>query len=443
MPQSASSTSQLGKQLLFGLLLLLLALPAVQTARPLVSVTPLDGFTEPVPKPEFSWDAIQANTYQPMLERHVETKIGFRPWLVRTRNQLVYWLFKETKVYGIFPGKDDVLFQQGPINAYLGRLFLGEDEINFRLRRLRRVQDSLQAHGTQLLFLIAPGKARIFPDMLPDTCTGVWQKRSNYDACIEALRRNNVNFLDTTPLFLRWQKASPYPLFPRGGAHWSGYATTLVADTLFRRLEQLTHLDFPDFSSRGVTVATEDAQLRYTDNDLMAACNLIWNVRPYPMAYPNVVFGPGQHKQHPNVLIIGDSFSQSFYGFYPYYQTLFDPRSRFWFYNEDVYWPTETPGESRRVSDLNLKEQLAGRNVVLLVAMEENLHKLGFGFIDNAFQQFCPLTAKDSVRIQEIEKDILGSEEWRQRLSEKAQARGISLEEAAHNDAMYMQDRER
>ncbi|MBC8084107.1 MAG: hypothetical protein H7Z21_12935, partial [Hymenobacter sp.] len=193
------------KRFLFGLLLLLLGAPAIQAAWPLVAVVPLDGYTDSVPRPKFGWDSLRANAYQPALERKVEADLGFRPWFVRWRNQVAYWLFEQTQGGGIYFGKDRVLFQQGPIDAYLGRRFLGDEEINHRLKRLRRVQDSLRAHGTQLLFVVAPGKARVLPEMLPDSCVIGWQTRSNYSAAVEKMRQLGINLLDTTPLFLRWK----------------------------------------------------------------------------------------------------------------------------------------------------------------------------------------------------------------------------------------------
>lgn len=443
MPESTIASAVSLKRVLFGVLFCLLIFPAVQAKWSVVSVAPLDGYTLPDAEADFSWEGLQTNTFQPLLERKLETNIGFRPWFVRVRNQLIYWLFYETKVDGIFLGKDNVLFQQGPIDAYFGGKFLGDEEIGFRLKRLRRVQDSLRAHGTQLLFVIAPGKARILTDKLPDTCATRWQRRTNYTAATETMQRLGLNLLDTTPLFLQWKDTTRYPLFPRGGAHWSGYAVTFVADTLFRRIEHLTGKNLPDFTTRGATIATKSHQLRFTDDDLMDLCNLVWNITPYPMAYPNVVFGSQANKHRADVLIVGDSFSQSFYGFYPYYQTLLAPRSRFWYYNESVSWPEETPGETRNVHELNLRDQLAGRDAVVILAMEENLNKLGFGFIDDAFNALCPLTAKDSARIQEIEKDVLRSAEWAPRLAAKAETSGISVEAAAHNEAVYMQNRER
>jgi hypothetical protein len=169
---------------------------------------------------------------------------------------------------------------------------------------------------------------------------------------------------------------------------------TRLADTLFHRVEDLTGHDLPDFGAQGQpTVVTRATDLRYSDKDLEDLLNLAVPIAPYPTAYPHVVFQPG--KKQLNALIIGDSFTQGFYTFYPYFDRLLTPDSRFWYYNRTVYWPEKTPsGENRDVKSLNLTEQLRGRKLVLILAMEGNLTDTGFGFIDQTYNALCTPKSK-------------------------------------------------
>lgn len=430
---------------LLGLLLALLVLPALQAKWPLVPVRPLGGYADEVPTAHFSWSGLWNSTFQPQLEAYLNDRLGFRPWLVRLRNQVAYSAWHELLTPGLVPGPDQNIYQQGPANAYLGRDFVGEAELTRRARRLRDVQDTLQAHGTQLLFVLAPGKTRILPQTLNDTSATVPKGPTNYAVVRQQFAQHGVHTLDAVALLLRWQAAgSPYPLFPRTGTHWSGYAVAQVADTLFRRLESLTGRDLPDFTQRGApTVVTRAADLRYTDNDLGDLANLLRKIPPYPMAYPHVVFAPASGKPRLNALIIGDSFAQSFYGFYPYYQQLLTASSRYWNYNKYVYWPEATPGESRTVADLDLRQQLRGRQAVVLVADEENLNKLGYDFIDQAYHLFHPLTAQDEARIARLILGIRQDADWLRRVAAKASEQNIPLEQALRNDALYLLDQER
>ena len=435
---------QLLKRVVLVILLGLLLLPALQAALGWVPVAPLGGFFDPTPPlPTLSWDALHDNSYQQQLEKHLEMDLGFRSWLLRLRNQLAFSLFGQSRAASLIVGKDNQFYGSHSVNSFFGRDFLGEDDLKARCKRLRRVQDSLQAHGTQLLIVLAPGKARMLPQQLPDSCDlNKLPYLTNYGVIRDACLTNGVNLLDAAKLMSRWQDTTHFPLFPRGGVHWSGYAVTLVADTMFRRMERLTNRDLPDFAVHGRTIATRANELRFTDNDLQELFNFVYDVPPYPVAYPQVVFGPEAGKRRVNALVIGDSFAQSFYGFYPYYQHLFTPESRYWASNEQVAWPENIP-ESHLVRDLNMAQQLAGRDVVLFICTEQNLAQFGFGFINAAFNRYCPRTARDLARIAAIERDIRNAPEWLAGLTRKAQANNESLNKVIHDDALYVQDRER
>lgn len=424
------------KHVLFGLLLLLFFLPALQAKLQVVPVAALDGYFDQTPPPELSWSELRSGTFQPQLEAYLEQHLGFRSWFLRLRNQLSYSLFGQTTVSTVISGKDDVLFQPISIDAYMGAGY-APDEMDHRVRWLKTIQDSLQAHGTQFLLVMAPGKARILPHMLPDRYARQPRKPSNYDAVAQATRKYGVNVLDAAALMVRWQDTTRYPLFPRGGTHWSGYATALVADTLFRRVEQLTRLDLPDFASHGLSVATSIDSIRYTDDDIQKILNRMWEVPPYPMAYPRVKFAADTSgKRRANALVIGDSFAQSFYGFYPYYQQLFTPAARYWSGNEYIYWPENAP-ESHTVRDLDLRQQLAGRDVVMIICTEQNLGQLGFGFINSVYRLFRPLTATDQEAISKLAKELEQKASWEEVAQDPNFLQNIQYKAAAIYDQTH------
>jgi hypothetical protein len=424
------------KRGLFGLLLLLLLAPAFQAKLPWVPVAPLDGYFDEHKHPDFTWDDLRSGTYQPRLEAYVEENLGFRSWLLRLRNQLVYSLFNQTTIPTVVAGKDDVLFQPISIDVYLGMGY-APAEMDQKVRWLRTVQDSLRAHGTQFLLVLAPGKARIMPEMLPDRYATLPRKPSNYDAVAQATRKYGVNVLDAAALLTRWQDTTRYPLFPRGGTHWSGYATALVADTMFRQVEQLTQRDLPDFASRGLTVVTNPDSIRFTDDDIQKILNRLWEVDPYPMAYPKVQFAADSAaKKKINALVIGDSFAQSFYNFYPYYQRLFTPAARYWAGNEYVFWPENAPG-SHTVKDLDLKQELKGRDIVIIICTEQNLGQLGFGFINSAYRMFRPRTAADEEAINQLARELQQKASWEEVSNDPDFARTIHYKAEALYDQTH------
>lgn len=399
------------RRLLFYGLLGLLLLPALQAKFAFVTIAPLDGYFDSLhPHPNLTWDELRASSFQPALETYLEERLGFRSWLIRVRNQLVYSLFRQSRVSTVVVGKDDVLFQPSDVEACLGKYY-SSSEMENRVKRLKVIQDSLQAHGTQFLLVAAPGKTHLLPAMLPKQYANQPRTLSNYDAVMLAAHRYGLNVLDGVSLLKSWQDTTRFPLFPRGGVHWSGYAVSLVADTLFRRIEYMTKRDVPDFASHGYTVATTIDSVRYTDDDVQKVLNLLWEVKPYPLAYPRVVFGPEVGKQRVNALVIGDSFAQSFYNFYPYFQNLFASTSRYWASYEYVFWPENIP-ESHTVQDLDLKEQLAKRDIVLIIVTEQNLGHLGYGFTDQAYHLLHPTTAAEYAEIDRLAKKYEKEASW-------------------------------
>lgn len=388
-----SAFSSWVKKLLLGLLALALVLPAVQAKWHLLAVAPLGGYAPPAEHPRFSWQSLRAGEYQDQLDHYLSDRLGFRELAIRARNQVAYSAFHEIHAIDVLLGQREVLYQGGPAEAYVSHDYLGDAAIAEHAQRVRNVQDSLAQHGVQLLYVLAPGKPGYQPEDLPPGVQAMYTGITNYSTFARVLPAAGVHVLDASVLFKQWKLHTPHPLFPRGGTHWSGYGVTRVADTLFKAVAALTHAHLPAFAARPGLVTTDPDSLRYTDADIALGLNLLRMPTPYPMAYPRLTFTPPTAAQTQlNALVIGDSFTQSFYGFYPYFQHLLSARSRFWYYNELVYWPTPAPGEKYVVHELDLREQLAGRQLVIILATEQNMVKKSFGFIDQVYELYHPDT---------------------------------------------------
>lgn len=379
-----------GKQRVFGALLLLLLLPAIQTWLniKIFRTSPLAGYAEPAPRPTLTWQSLRDNTYQPALERYLTEHIGFHDLLIRPRNQLAYSLFEQTRAHGVIMGQDKTLFEKDPILGYLGLDTVPSEEVRANVQRFRVVQDTLARRGKLLVFVIAPSKAAIYPELLPAPYHGQQPHRSNYDRYAASMREAGLNVLDFGALFRQWKDTSSYPLFARGGIHWSGYGLTLAADTLFPYLEQRAHLNLPDFRRTGLEVTTTP---RHPDGDMTKALNLLWDPTSLPLGYPTVQFPPLRSGQRrPRLLVVGDSFVWNFIEQYPYLDSLFAPDSRFWYYNQVVVWRKQhdqLTGETN-VAQLDRKAELLRFDIVLVLFNEHNLKVFDQGFSQDALRAF-------------------------------------------------------
>ncbi|UOQ73525.1 alginate O-acetyltransferase AlgX-related protein [Hymenobacter cellulosilyticus] len=312
------------KHILFFLLFLLLVGPALQAKYHWVEEPTLAGAYHVSEHPSLSVEALTSGTYQAQLENYLEDRIGFRTWLIQLRNQLSFSFLGVARSTDLVIG-NNVLFQQGPVDAYLGKDFMGEAEIQRRVRRMRIVQDDLAKRGIPFLFMMAPNKGRYQPEDLPYWTLKQKQPLSNYEVFVREMKANQVNLLDFCQLFARWKDTTAYALFPSGGTHWSAYGSTLAADTLFKRIEKLGSFDLIDFRRTGPMEVSQN-EVRGTDGDLSGPLNLLFGYKHYPMAYPHIVFDPLRPpQQQPNMLVSGDSFGAALMQFNPYFQTLFSP----------------------------------------------------------------------------------------------------------------------
>ncbi|MFT6199864.1 MAG: hypothetical protein ACJAQ2_001642 [Vicingaceae bacterium] len=113
----------------------------------------------------------------------------------------------------------------------------------------------------------------------------------------------------------------------------------------------------------------------------------MWNISDDVLHYPTLRFSDSKQNK-PNVLGVGDSFIQSFYGFYPILDSVFSKKSNLWYYNKTLGWPQEIVRYGIKTFQLDLELELEKRDCVILEMTEENLKMTGYGFIEDVFDHF-------------------------------------------------------
>lgn len=425
------------KRALFAFLLLLLAIPSIQAKFHLLTERQLAGAYVQSEHPDFSLETLLDNSYQPKLEQYLEDRIGFRTWLISLRNQVSFSLWRVARSTDLIIGRDDILFRPIEIDAYRGLDYVGEEETRYRIKRMRIVQDDLTQRGIGFLFVMAPNKPRFQSADLPFSVARPIKGHSNYEAMVQAMRAQGVNLLDCNNLFAVARDTSHYPLFAKGGTHWSGYGITLAADTIFRRIEQIGKFDLRDFR-RQPPLEVLHGEVRMTDSDLSDPLNLLFPYKPYPlMAYPQIVFDSlrtGQ--QQPNLLLSGDSFNWGLMHFYPYFQTLFSPESSFRSINGVLSAYTDS---GKQPAPLDFSQQMAARNFVLILKTEHNL--IYDEFINQLYELYHPLTEADNSRVKALEQELVRSPGVSDSIWVQAHRYNVSFEDLLRNRARELYDR--
>jgi hypothetical protein len=423
---------------LFIILMIILYTPMVQQITHIVNETPLRGAIKKVNRPYFTWHDWFSGKYQADAEKYLNTHFGFRNAMVRVNNQIYYTLFKKAKANGVIIGKKNYLYEYSYIDAYYGTDFLGKDSIYRQLKKLKAVQDTLEAQGKTLLLVMAPGKATFFPEYIPDR-----YKRNkgvtNLQYFAKYASKLGINHINLSKWFLMMKDTARYALYPKTGIHWSYYGMALAADTIIKTVEKLRGTDMPDIIWKGIKMSSK---LKNTDRDIERGMNLIFHLKNNPMPYPQLeVDTTGKNRL--NAIVIADSYYwQIFSAKLPH--RIFN-KQEFWFYNKQIF-PKRKDGTSW-TNESDLLSDLNNTDIVILLCTEPVLKRLFWGFIDNAYEAyFQPDKYKknhskiniDKTKIARIIEKIKNNEKWYNKEIEKAEQKNISIDSMLKLDAVYL-----
>lgn len=372
------NTSSIIPHVLFGFLLVLLALPFIQSKTDFFDIEPLKG---DVKTPESDTLSIQkwfSGDYQVKTEKYLNESFGFRNTCIRINNQLAFDLDKKALANGVIIGKDNYIYEYNYIRAYYGEDYIGYDSINDRMQMLKYIQDTLKSLNKNLILVFAPGKGSFYPEYIPDRFK---QKRNttNYETYLDLAQKLNITHIDFKKYFLQKKYTSPYPLYPQYGIHWSRYGMALATDSLITFIEDLRNIDLRGIYWSEVELDQPDD----ADYDIASGMNIYFRLKSFEMGYPKIQFESDSGKASPSILAIGDSF---YFGIYGTATLKVFSNSHYWYYNKQIY--PESYQKTITTDQLNLKEEIAKYDIIILMATESTLPKLGWGFIENTYTAF-------------------------------------------------------
>ncbi|MCK5339308.1 MAG: hypothetical protein KAJ50_10865, partial [Bacteroidales bacterium] len=261
------------KYIIFVIILLALGLPAIQAAFNIFPEKPLHGDFEKIDMPALTKQGWFSGDFQAKLDPWLEQHIGFHNGLVRMHNQMDYSLFHKPNAEGVIRGKNGQLYESDYIRAWTGKDFVGEELLDRKLRQFRFLQQHLKEEfNTDLVLVLEPGKASLYPEDIPERYIKAEKGKTNYEYMSRRAQELGINLIDLNAYFLEIKDTTSYPLFPLQGTHWSEFAMWYAADSLLSYIEASRGIQLPEVIKEGMEYSRE---LRSTDYDVGVTLNLL------------------------------------------------------------------------------------------------------------------------------------------------------------------------
>ena len=409
-----------------------------------VKVKPLKGYENAEEQPvALNFDTYWDGTYQEYLTDHARRNTGFREFFIRSYNQMAYSCFRIITNDNVVEGADRELFLKMYLDDLTGRSLsahyddVAEAKADARKNVMEtlRLIDTLQAHGTQFLFLFAPTKPAVYPEKVPQPYCDQVSEFSLEEYYLELFKEYGIPHIDFLNYFKAVRDTSAYPLYTRTGTHWARFTLPWVADTVYRKLESLTEYHFPK-----VKVIDNNLTKRYTsmDLELEGNMNLLF---PYPkpeLPVPIMVLTDTLESDRPNLLVIGDSYGNLLTSRNP--PSVFTQAFHnwdFWIYNQKIYSSRERYNWHQLNREFQAWRVLEEADIVLAVFTAPMYYNFMFEFPRTAQELYAKGYFNEEEALDIVTEIILRDSLWYSQVERQAEIRNITIEEALEINAKY------
>lgn len=426
---NTNKTSSLFKRMLLVFILIPFGFVYWQQYNPYVTFTPLKGYFIPKVYNELSSEGWFNGKYQQTTDDYVKEEFGFRNFLVRLHNQIGFWLFKKAYAEKVIVGKENYLYETGYIDALNGVFFMGHSALNDTIAKIKQLNTELEALGKKMLIVLAPSKARIYPEYIPDNYRLPKVENTNYDFYKQALKSAGINHIDFNAIFLNKKKTTKHLLFPQLGVHWSRLEAIYAADTIFKHLSFLGQCNLPNIE---ILKIDEKDSLESPDDDMILSLNLLKWPHYKKMAYPTLVVNQ-RNKDKKSCMVISDSFWWDIFSRGLPNQVF--KSNEFWYYLSEIRSTSFL--NKKIIHEIDIKRHLLQNDFILIVCTESNLSKLGFGFFQTALNALHNKIEPTAKELTEIINVIKKSGQWMKDIERKANENKISIDSMLVLDAHW------
>ncbi len=419
--------------LLFFVLIFLLIIPLIQNKFKFVHLEPLKGAITQTEKEFFSFKGWFSGEYQLREEKFLNETFGFRNFFVRLNNQIAYDLFNKAKANEVIIGKNNYLYEENYIKAYYGTDFIGVDSITQRMQKLKFIQDTLSKLHKNIIVVFAAGKGSFYPEYFPDKYR-IQKSLTNYESYLKLAKELGLTYIDFNKYFVENKYKSKYPLYPQYGIHWSYYGMCLAADSLINYIQKLRHIKMSSLYWDKIEMSFP----KESDYDIADGMNLLFKFKCEKMAYPHVFIQPDSANTKPSLLVVADSY---YWGIFKIWDLNIFSNSEFWFYNKQVY--PESFHNSIMTSQIDIKNEIAKYDVIIIMATEATLPEFGWGFIENTYNMFKGVKNDNSAFLEFQEKVahtrnlIKADKYWMELIINKSKVNKVSVDSMLTLDAIW------
>ncbi len=266
----------------------------------------LSGYTDQKKRDEYKFDDWLNGSLQAGWTAELAGSLIPRGLLIKIYNSINFYLFNLSERV---IGKDRDIFELNYINAELALSeeddFSREENVEKMgdyMDQLQLLQRLLQERGKKLFFYVAPSKASIHRDHIPDKYIAVCQNHLRaVDVFCEKIRDMGIPYLICSEL----QNDLEYPAFYSTGIHWSRPYEQYASQRIIADLSEITGKRYRNIVFTGIETSSVPW---FRDSDVYDLANVFF--RPQMIYYQyNTELEQIDDYDPIRVLIQGDSFA--------------------------------------------------------------------------------------------------------------------------------------
>lgn len=261
------------------------------------------------------------------LDPYINNNYGFRGLFMGAHAAYSKFM-KSTRERPVLIGQKGQIFYTGEkaLDQSLGRIFR-TDQVERLVHVTDRMRDVLKARGITFAMVVPPNGQSVMPDLLPAWAQSEQKRPTEYDSVAATLPARGTAFADLRPELTAAREEGP--VYRRTDTHWNNRGAVLGFNAAMRAAGR-PELQVPESEALGPLTPTATGDLaRYLgetsdtgDLDYPPKGPMVQpaNLKPLPGLMPatrgNDPFeGYAYETGHPGprILVIGDSFSQSFW----------------------------------------------------------------------------------------------------------------------------------